>query len=312
MPFWGGRWRWIWWRSPAQWDNITLSGYTTRPTATRGNRNSQHFFVNGRYVRSRLLAAALEQAYQNQLAASRFPGCVLHLHLPLQSGGRQRPSGQDGGASSWPSRSVFDAVYYGVLSALNRTPGRPEVQLPAQQAAPAPAAPADVRTGRKSPPRLRSRCSAPPTARQPGFFRTMTAGEYQAMSRALEERPPVPASPSFQRQVLPSGGTRLASPPPELLSDQSPVPLWCRAPPGRRRPHPLPFPRRNRRRNRQPAPEPVQQEMSLPAAQTWRLVGEVLQTYLVIEHAGRDASHRQACRPRAHPLRDASGRSRPP
>ena len=262
------------------WDNITLSGYTTRPTATRGNRNSQHFFVNGRYVRSRLLAAALEQAYQNQLAASRFPGCVLHLHLPLsQVDVNVHPAKTE--VKFLAEQSVFDAVYYGVLSALNRTPGRPEVQLPAQQAAPAPAAPAmSAPVEKPTAPAQPVQRTAP--ARQPGFFRTMTAGEYQAMSRALEERPPVPASPSFQRQVLPSGGTRLASPPPSFYQT-SPRASVAPTPPGPAAPAPAPVPMPEPEAKPEPAPEPVQQEMSLPAAQTWRLVGEVLQTYLVID-----------------------------
>ena len=42
----------------SQWENMALTGYVTKPTATRGNRNYQQFFVNGRPVKSRLMTAA--------------------------------------------------------------------------------------------------------------------------------------------------------------------------------------------------------------------------------------------------------------
>ena len=64
------------------WDKLSVTGFVTRPAATRGTRGSQIFFVNGRHVRSKLMTAALEQAYRNQLLQGRFPACVLHLHLP--------------------------------------------------------------------------------------------------------------------------------------------------------------------------------------------------------------------------------------
>ena len=121
------------------WDNVTVEGYVTRPTATRGNRNAQHFFVNGRYIRSKLLQAALEQAYQNQLASGRYPGCVLHLHLPLhQVDVNVHPAKTE--VKFLQEQSVFDAVHYGVLSALSKAPGRTEARLkapsmPAAQAA---------------------------------------------------------------------------------------------------------------------------------------------------------------------------------
>ena len=45
----------------------------------------QHFFVNGRYVKSRTMTAALEEAYANQKMVGKFPGCVLHLTTRLNA-----------------------------------------------------------------------------------------------------------------------------------------------------------------------------------------------------------------------------------
>ena len=273
------------------WGETAIRGYVTRPSATRGNRNAQHFFVNGRYVRSKLMMAALEQAYQNQLPAGRFPGCVLHLHLPLQQVDVNiHPAKTE--VKFLTEQAVFDAVYYGVLTALNRTPGRPEARLKAQTTY---FRPGDDQPEHKPDPQCAAAASHAPagsgaaaaTAKPAqGFFRTMRSEDYRALAHSLAEKPPANASPAVQKQVF-TPGTVLASrqtlpyqtrqsqaaPPPEQPAAPAPVPAAPSAPqqPAAARPA-------------APADEPAQQVMdALPPEQTWRLVGEVLQTYLVIE-----------------------------
>ncbi|MFI3250315.1 MAG: DNA mismatch repair endonuclease MutL [Eubacteriales bacterium] len=60
-------------------DNWSVRGFISTPTACRGSRNYQHFFVNGRYIKSPLLASAVETAYQNQKMVGKFPAVVLHI-----------------------------------------------------------------------------------------------------------------------------------------------------------------------------------------------------------------------------------------
>lgn len=60
---------------------IQVLGFVSAPTLTRANRGQQSFFVNGRWVRSRGLSAALNQAYQGLLPPDRAPLACLHLHL---------------------------------------------------------------------------------------------------------------------------------------------------------------------------------------------------------------------------------------
>ncbi len=60
---------------------ITISGYISPPSLSRSSRNYLSFFVNRRWIHSRLLFRAVEEAYQGQLA-ERFPIAVLHLLLP--------------------------------------------------------------------------------------------------------------------------------------------------------------------------------------------------------------------------------------
>ena len=64
-------------------EDMSVSGFVSLPTCCRGTRGSQFFFVNGRYVKSQSMTAALEQAYANQKMVGKFPGCVLHLTVKL-------------------------------------------------------------------------------------------------------------------------------------------------------------------------------------------------------------------------------------
>ena len=114
------------------WEQFTVRGFVTKPTCTRGNRSYQYFFVNGRFIKSRMLSAALEEAYKNQLMVGRFPVCVLEIDLPVQAVDvNVHPAKTE--VKFLSERGAFDAVHYAVLSALNKAPGRPAVQLPASK-----------------------------------------------------------------------------------------------------------------------------------------------------------------------------------
>ena len=60
---------------------VRVSGFTGSPSAGRGSRSAQYFFVNGRHIKSQLLQAAVEQAYRGTLLTGRFPPCVIYLEL---------------------------------------------------------------------------------------------------------------------------------------------------------------------------------------------------------------------------------------
>ncbi len=62
-------------------EGLQVSGFVSSPAAGRGNRSAQYFFVNGRFIRSALLQAALEQAYKNTLLTGRYPACVILLAI---------------------------------------------------------------------------------------------------------------------------------------------------------------------------------------------------------------------------------------
>lgn len=60
---------------------LRLTGYATLPAYSRTNRDAQYCFVNGRFVRDKLLTHAITQAYADILHSSRHPACILFLTL---------------------------------------------------------------------------------------------------------------------------------------------------------------------------------------------------------------------------------------
>ena len=65
--------------------SIRVEGYISRPQMTRSSRSYEHFFINGRNVRSALLEKALEEAYKDYIVPGQFPAAVLHLHMAPDS-----------------------------------------------------------------------------------------------------------------------------------------------------------------------------------------------------------------------------------
>lgn len=62
-------------------DGYTLEGYLGEPTLNRSNRNFEVFFVNGRYIKDKVISKALEEGYRQYLMQHKFPFAVLHLRL---------------------------------------------------------------------------------------------------------------------------------------------------------------------------------------------------------------------------------------
>ena len=255
----------------SRWDNYTLTGFVSRPTDARPSRNLQTFFVNGRPVVSKLLIKALEEAYRNQIMVGKFPACVLHLTLPSNAVDVNiHPAKTE--VKFLSEKSAFDCVHYGVLGALNKQPDRPQVQFKPQPA------PAVQQTTFAKPQSV-----AAQPAKQTDFFRTMTAEEYKNFSTAVQSAPqPKPQAAvataikvdsqrkdSLKESVLLPGMTKL----PPMYTPPKPV-----------TPPPVPQPKE------EPVQEPEmeQQELPLAAEIPWRMVGELYNTYIIVEQ-GEDA-----------------------
>ena len=256
----------------SRWEGYSLTGYISKPTDSRPSRNLQTFFVNDRPVKSRILIAALEEAYRNQIMVGKFPACVLHLHLPSNAVDvNVHPAKTE--VKCLNEKAVFDCVHYGVLGALNKTPDRPQVQFkPAP--APAPVKPA-----------------APQTAKAPkqeNFFRTMTTEEYKTFSQAVKEAPK--PSPLAAAATAAAVERSVQKPVKEqvILPKATPVPL------PKYEPVPLP-PLPEKKPEPVVIPAPVQEEEpeqvvieTMPQEIPWRYVGELYNSYIIVEQ-GDDA-----------------------
>lgn len=251
----------------SRWENYTLSGFVTLPTDARPSRNLQTFFVNDRPVKSKLLIAALEEAYRNQLMVGRFPGCVLHLNLPANAVDvNVHPAKTE--VKFLSEKAVFDCVHYGVLGALNKKPDRPAVQFKPQ---PAPVPP------EKPTPTVNK-----PAEKKDTFFRTMTAQEYKTFSAAMADAPkPRPEAAAAAAKKIPTGGNMplrefVMLPQVRQAAQPEPAPSL---PPLPETPKPsapeIPV--------KAPEPEMEQTALEMPKADTWRMVGELYRTYILVE-----------------------------
>ena len=250
-------------RVESKWDNCTVTGFVSKPTDARPSRSLQTFFVNDRPVKSRLLIAAVEEAYRNQIMVGKFPACVLHVKLsPGAVDVNVHPAKTE--VKFLSEKAVFDCGHYGVLGALNKTPDRPQMQFkPAPQPAPVSQAPA-------------SQPKPEVTHKQQNFFRTMTAQEYKAFAGAIQDAPqPKPEAAAATVQSLHMPLRQPVTPPP--LPEATAV-------------APAPIPETVPEPILPPAPvtpevpeEPEQTALPMPEVAPWRLVGELYRSYILVE-----------------------------
>jgi DNA mismatch repair protein MutL len=227
----------------SHWEGYRLTGYVCKPTDARPSRNLQTFFVNDRPVQSRLLIAALEEAYRNQIMVGKFPSCVLHLTLPANAVDvNVHPAKTE--VKFLNEKAVSDCVHYGTLGALNKTPDRPQVQF---QPKPVPEAPKKPTVPQK----------------QESFFRTMTPAEYKTFSAAVKEAP----QPSKLAAAATAAAVERTAMPPIAETVILPKPLPA--------PTPTPIPT--------PTPEPEQIVMEMPKEIPWRIAGELYNSYILVE-----------------------------
>ena len=265
--------------------DIAVSGFITQPLQGRGSRSMQVFFVNGRFIKSQILTAALEEGYRNQLMKGKFPGCVLAVTLPVTAVDvNVHPAKTQ--VKFAREKEVFDAVYHTVLDRLAAGGGPVPATAPAVEA---------VVNPRRD------------------FFQSMDAKTYRAGggSAARPVRGESFSAPEAGRSFghvasWNAEGPRTAA----RLSDSAPEPYSYRSPEAR---PPADPPRAGREEASVSAPEAPQERPlaesgpgkrprpfvpAIPAggelpgqrrmaaeekAAPWRIAGEVLRTYIVCE-----------------------------
>ena len=244
-------------------DGVRVHGFISSPSAGRGSRAQQHFFCNGRWIRSAALQAALEQAYRNTLLVGRFPACVLYVELSCAAVDvNVHPAKTEVKFSH--ERAVFDAVYYGARAALEaeRAPAaaapKPSAPKPEPASAPAP----------KADPFL-------PTA--PGRSAAPAAPVFSG-ARTYAPAAPAEEAVSFRSPTASAFAAPRVTPPPVFT------------PPARTAPQP-PMPKPVVQGVQTALePEPAEQETPSPLARAVppetppaRLIGEAMHTYILVE-----------------------------
>ena len=250
--------------------DVAVRGFVTRPLSGRGSRSMQIFFVNGRFIKSQLLTAALEEGYRNQLLKGKFPGCVLAVTLPVTAVDVNVHPAKTV-VKFADERSVFDALYHTVLDALEADGG---------VLAPAGKSPGETVNPRQD------------------FFQSMDAGTYRKQAARGGENPPQRgAAPGWDTERR--SGARLADADKTAFSYQTkpfspagPSGSGTQPVPGRTAARPPEAAGTAPVRPFTPAipamrptkPEVPEQETIAPKAEApWRIAGEVLRTYIICE-----------------------------
>ena len=104
---------------------IRAYGYVSSPDMPRASRTWQNFFINRRYIKSRTVQAALEQAYTSYIPPEKFPSCALFIDIrPEAVDVNVHPAKLEVKFSN--ERPVFECVYHAVREALTTNTARPE------------------------------------------------------------------------------------------------------------------------------------------------------------------------------------------
>ena len=233
----------------ASGDGLSVTGFASMPACCRNSRSWQFFFVNGRQVKSALMMSALEEAYKNQKMVGKYPGCVLHLQTKLNvvdvNVHPAKTEVKFGG-----ERSVFSAVYHAVLSALEGDSSHPQAVLKNTEIP-------GVRrqdTVTEHPMRLSAGTAGGPV---PSVVRVHDSSYAPPPSpRPQEKKPPLPAGMGTAILQRPAADSARANCP-TAVKETGPA-----CPP--------------------PEPPPTIAGMH-PEQIPWRVSGEVLNTYIIVE-----------------------------
>ncbi len=239
-------------------EGVSVTGFVGSPSAGRGNRAMQFFFVNGRAIRSQSLQAAVEQAYKNTLLVGRFPSCVLYITMsPGAVDVNVHPTKNEVKFSS--EKRVFDAVYYSALNALHGREDTVEMHLSRgtekrlHPAAPA-AAPETKMRQTIAPSAETANKAAPAPAAAPAAQMTL---ELHSPVYTYGKGMTIPAPP---RHTAGGAYVRRQEEPPVRPAPQPPA-AW--------------------------EPKTPAAETQAASSEPVRLVGEVLRTYIIAEQGER-------------------------
>lgn len=172
-------------------ESVKISGFVSKPTKSRPNRNMQFFFVNGRLVKSGTASAALSEAYKNSIMVGKFPYCVLNITTaPGLVDVNVHPAKIEVRFAN--ERTVFSAVYYAAKNALEHRDEAPKVTIPRT-----------AQTELFEPVRPKTEQMRLPE-KQPDFWNRMSSSEYRSAQQ--------PEKPTYQQPAAREDIITVASP----------------------------------------------------------------------------------------------------
>ena len=273
--------------------DITVRGFVTAPVNGRGSRSMQVFFVNGRFIKSQVLTAALEEGYRNQLLKGRFPGCVLEVTLPVTAVDvNVHPAKTQ--VKFAREHDVFEAVFHTVMDALDARGGAVSPVKPANQPVQNPRQDFFQSMDAKSYREQGAKPAAAPSAPvRPVFTPQPPKADVQPVFNPPPVKPAEPARPVWNTEwrstakvadsvqpIWPPRGAVKAAQPSAL--GKAPASVTAR-PETATATAPAPKPFVPAIPAQQTAMELPGQETVMPAEAPWRIAGEVFHTYIICE-----------------------------
>lgn len=111
-----------------QCTGIAISGFIGKPVIARGNRNFENYYINGRYVKSKLLMKAIEEAYKPYMMQHKYPFVCLHYTIEGESiDVNVHPTKME--VRFQNQSAVYNATYDAISEALGGKELIPEVEL---------------------------------------------------------------------------------------------------------------------------------------------------------------------------------------
>lgn len=112
-----------------QKNGIEMKGYLGKPAISRGNRNYENYFVNGRYVKSKIVSKAIEDAYHDYTMQHKYPFVVFHLVIDqAKIDVNVHPTKMELRFSN--QQEIYNLVYEAVRETLKEKPLIQEVSIP--------------------------------------------------------------------------------------------------------------------------------------------------------------------------------------
>ena len=110
-------------------EGMQISGFIGKPVIARGNRNFENYFINGRYIKSRLISKAIEDGYKSYMMQHKYPFTLLHFTIePELIDVNVHPSKME--LRFKDGEAVYQMVYHAVTSALSGKELIPTASLP--------------------------------------------------------------------------------------------------------------------------------------------------------------------------------------